>query len=378
LTVKIIEPLERRDQLGDCVAFRIAGFSFEVSGTPESVSQSRSVMGHYLPGSIGTATGDADRSIELSILPQELLDRARSELMGSGKVQVHNVYKSERLFSAMSEGRLVYFSCPPSDSRLYWRGQTHLHILSAAKGAGREVLRLSREVATRMHESRGGVSVHAASVALAGQGILLAGPSGSGKTTLLLQLLKHARAQFLCNDRALVRMEEGCAVVYASPLPVRLSAGTVNSEPGVIRLLQAGNTERRQLQEYESLVGKQVVLNPDGTEAKADLSPLEVCDLYGACAIGESPLRLMIVPTFDSSADSTSLSELSEDEAREVLAGELRTPIDNMWPEPWIEPGTDVNRSWMYRLDAIPAYRLRFGPTSGAGVAQAVSDLLQT
>lgn len=358
---------------------RIAGLRLLVQCPPQLAARCARVLEHYFPGTLSDPPAAPDRTIQIGTHPRAALQRVRDSLLAQGVATPVEVYKSETLLAVGAAPLQVFASPAAAPPRLYWRQGAVIAIaVEDAAHAEREVLRIARELATRVHESRGGVALHAAAAGLGGQGVVLLGRSGAGKTTLLLQLLKHARdAGFICNDRALCRVHDGVMTVFGSPLPVRFSAGTVNAEPTLCDYLR-GTTERPQPASLALLQGRQVATGSDGIELKAELSPLELCGLYGARAVEGAPLALLVAPRFDAGATHAAARTLAPDALRDLLHQERRTPVDTMWPTPWIEPrDASLSAQWDGEaLAALPAFELRFGPCSGAdAVALLVSRL---
>jgi len=78
---------------------------------------------------------------------------------------------------------------------------------------------------------------HAAAVCRDGRGLAMAGFSGAGKSTLALHVLGAARADFISNDRLMVRRNESClGMVGVAKLP-RINPGTILHNPHLAPIL---------------------------------------------------------------------------------------------------------------------------------------------
>jgi HprK-related kinase B len=78
--------------------------------------------------------------------------------------------------------------------------------------------------------------LHASGVALGQTGLALSGLAGAGKTTLALELLRRG-ADFITNDRLLVRPENGGLSCLGILRPPRVNPGTILANPSLSGLL---------------------------------------------------------------------------------------------------------------------------------------------
>lgn len=111
--------------------------------------------------------------------------------------------------------------------------------------------------------------IHATSLALNGQGVLLIGPSGSGKSALGLQLMAFG-AQLVADDQTVLSMQDG-ALVARAPAQIRgmieargvglLAAQTAPGAP--VRLvvdMAQDETERLPPKRHIVLLGQKITL----------------------------------------------------------------------------------------------------------------------
>ena len=91
---------------------------------------------------------------------------------------------------------------------------------------------------------RGLYMVHAAGLAVAGKGLLVAGQSGAGKTTLALALLR-AGFDFLADDTVFLSLGKNGLRILAFPDEVDVTAQTLGFFPELRRLTQASKPSGR-------------------------------------------------------------------------------------------------------------------------------------
>src|SRR5262249_8814777 len=95
-----------------------------------------------------------------------------------------------------------------------------------AEGTRPTPIRIGREILLRELENRGGVFAHAAAAVLKdGRGVLILGERASGKTSTMCRLVTELGADYLSNDRSIIRAEQDRLVCYGWPLAIRLGAG---------------------------------------------------------------------------------------------------------------------------------------------------------
>jgi len=100
----------------------------------------------------------------------------------------------------------------------------------------------------RMLGLRGGVILHASSVAFEGRALVFLGHSGAGKSTMA-EIASACGAEVLSDDRTIVTVERGVATAWGSPWHGSCSKSSPISAPiaAVLLLVQAPRTEVRQI-----------------------------------------------------------------------------------------------------------------------------------
>jgi HprK-related kinase B len=101
----------------------------------------------------------------------------------------------------------------------------------------------SRFIQARLWD--GSLLVHAAAVAWGGRGLAIAGPSGRGKSTLALALMSCG-ADFVSNDRLLIREHDGGLRAEGIPKHPRINPGTALANPDLAGLLDPAERARYQ------------------------------------------------------------------------------------------------------------------------------------
>lgn len=230
-------------------------------------------------------------------------------------------------------------------------------------------------------ESRGSVALHAGALAYDDIGIILLGPSGAGKSTLLTGMLSCLpNCSFLCNDRIIVSRDVSHFVF--SPLPVRLGLGGAASWERYVTYLivnsefdQNARVELARIQAFTK-AGRGALAVSFGSNEKIALSPSQFCEIVGCESITSAKSGVIILPSIDLNTVCVQLHSVTSREILSLLCSECRTPIDNVWPEEWLEPRTDLThsttRATLASLAQLPAIKVCFGPQC---LQEAVTDV---
>jgi hypothetical protein len=152
-------------------------------------------------------------------------------------------------------GNLVYFDKSqelyldiPEQGRALCDAQTRRVQVSYPEATEKGLWFLSHPLFTiplaELLKRRGLYMVHAAGLAVAGRGLLVAGQSGAGKTTLALALLR-AGFDFLADDTVFLAGEKNALRILAFPDEADVTAQTLRFFPELHRLMRSPKPKER-------------------------------------------------------------------------------------------------------------------------------------
>lgn len=238
----------------------------------------------------------------------------------------------------------------------YWviRRARQIFILTTShtRHCARLLLRVLREILYRSWENRGGIALHAAALQWQEHGVLLVGPHGAGKTTLLLDLLRWQQTAYIGNDHVFI------ACLPDGQGPPQILGGL----PLVVRCGQEMLTAKPYLQSFAS-AGR--------SEEKREVTPRALMQALGCRFQGRAPLRALLFPVFSLQTHDVDLTDVSPEQARELLQQEVYTPTDEQWRRPWILPRNQTEEMLGRQGEALinhlvqicPLLQVRFGLT---------------
>jgi hypothetical protein len=190
-------------------------------------------------------------------------------------------------------------------------------VSAAADWRRREALmKLVRELAQSAAWSARSLVLHAATVAVGGEAILIAGPKRAGKTSLLLHLLGAAGAGILANDRVVLEHGDAAPVAHAMPTIVNLRADTVAA-----RFADDASRRAAARHRFSFTVAEAEARSP---VTKALPQPLacsqpQLAHLLGVELVGRAGAAALLLPRVDPEARGIELRRLSADEAAAQL-----------------------------------------------------------
>jgi hypothetical protein len=138
------------------------------------------------------------------------------------------------------------------------------------------LMRVVRELATNRAQHDGGVILHASAFSLGNKGVIVTGPKGAGKTTLLMYALQTTPADYVSNDRVLLRWDDGPRI-RGIPTIVSLRGPTLSFFPPVLeRLRGSGYTFRLTRREASERPPTELAVKSDG---RASIGPNQFCEI---------------------------------------------------------------------------------------------------
>lgn len=206
------------------------------------------------------------------------------------------------------------------------------------------------------------LDLHAASVAVDGQGIVIAGPKGAGKTTLSFYLMQGGGHAMIANDRTFVGGPPYCAV-RGMPTAVKILSPTLARHPQlcaglppVARPYLYSEAELRTALPSEEPVGSLDTI----------LTPGQVAARLGATRSRDATLHVVLFPEICAEVATWSFEQLTRNNAAAGLEGNLYGAIHATRRETLFEALGDGHSPMPEGVAArvaadVPAFRLRLG-----------------
>ena len=226
-------------------AYSFHGLHLSLSGEQSVLSALHARLGRF-PAQ--TASGAADLSFEF----HNVGDASRHVVTrptGAGR-SVLEPGRGEAVY--FDESQELYLDIP-GHGRALCDAQTSRVQVSYPGAAEKGLWFLSHPLFTiplaELLKRRGLYMVHAAGLAVAGRGLLVAGQSGAGKTTLALALLR-AGFDFLADDTVFLSSEQNELRILAFPDEVDVTAQTLEFFPELRRLTDSPRPKDRPKQGF--------------------------------------------------------------------------------------------------------------------------------
>ncbi len=196
---------------------------------------------------------------------------------------------------------------------------------------------LVREMILTPLPAEGYLPLHGSAAALGGSSIAFLGESGSGKTTMLLNFIDRYQADYMANDRFLVRWHEetGQVWLYGTPESCRVGFATMRTIPKLGLYLRIDEHIEGATLPLEDLRYQR--------EGKVAFLPKEISAIMGCSFLLQAPLQVMscVRLSASQSPQGPSAKMLSQQESKEAIANAVLYP--------------DIEFSTWLRLD-IPAH----------------------
>ncbi|MGW2105060.1 hypothetical protein [Streptomyces sp. NPDC001948] len=238
--------------------------------------------------------------------------------------------------------------------------------------------RLPRQAITAQLLENGAVYAHTAAFSLGGRGVVVAGHRGRGKTTTLLACLHRLGADYVTNDRLLLRAEgEGGLAGYVWPARLRASIGTLTALPHLSGLVPEAQRTVPAEQRWLS-------------RPKVPIEPWDFARLLSGDGRVRGSVRptMLVFPQLDPDRTTVRVEQVARAQARDEL---LRTRL--FMTDPGRGPSSHINH-WLWPapdpaatdrdltrvvdgLAELPCYRIHSGGDPVA-LADAVGRLLDT
>lgn len=240
------------------------------------------------------------------------------------------------------------------------------------------LMRAVRELAMNAAWTHRSLVLHAAAVTVGDRGILIAGPKHAGKTSLLIHCLHASGVHFLSNDRVVMELDGGNAVLRGMPTIVSIRPGTLELFPELgARLRRADFHTRLTLAE----VHRQPARRADGrADRSANLSPVQLCHVLDVPMTERALAQVLVLPRIDPDVVGIDVRPLTTHEATARLphvlfaaaATERISEVFTGDPRHIDAQPTTVERLWREAVQSLRVFECRLGPdafSSGAPAA---------
>jgi energy-coupling factor transporter ATP-binding protein EcfA2 len=220
---------------------------------------------------------------------REVGPRLHARTLSSVRGQTCWVAEHATIIHAEHRTATITAHCPDVQSAWYWAA------------------RLVRQAMTAQLLAAGAVYAHAAAFSHRGRGVLVTGHKGAGKTTTLVTSLRLLGANYLTNDRLLLRREGGELVGRPWPAHLRVGIGTLLALPELADLVPAHLCDLPRRQRWYH-------------REKVTIEPPEFSRLLsGGVVLSEVRPRLMLWPSLSPGGNGTGLTAVASGEVHDVL-----------------------------------------------------------
>jgi hypothetical protein len=339
----------------------------------------------------GSDARNSSWSISLDIVDEASYEHLKMRIPGSAPISVKPdvQYLHGELDGVIRYESFVGFDGP---SHLIFQKGYRISIIGTCidESLRRVPLRIIREVALRQSEGEGGLFIHCACVRLRGLGVLIVGNSGAGKTTTLMSLMSAEGAEFVTNDRGIVRIVENQVELETWPTAIRVGMGTALASHSLKDAL--ANLSRRENLSMRAAISKPgtsqaaTELKEWGSRKKFEFTPHELtCALARGGTMGAS-IDLVVFPQLQlNGANLKSVAPSGED--WQCLRDCLTTPVDPEWGRGWlgVRSVSDMVLSegklnFVSELTQRPAIRLIGDPSlsDGTSILEVIENSVAT
>lgn len=190
---------------------------------------------------------------------------------------------------------------------------------------------------------------HAAAVSFGEQGLALAGMSGAGKSTLALHLLSEG-ADYVSNDRLMVRSEANHLEMYGVPKLPRINPGTALGNPDLHQVMS-----KEEIESFSQLEGD-------------DLWDLEhKFDVYIDRCFSKSrfvlhrPVQSLVILNWQRTDAPVEVNSVDLSKRRDLLAAFMKSPGAFFLPQDPANPPDLSEARYLSELAPLKVYEIKGG-----------------
>lgn len=197
----------------------------------------------------------------------------------------------------------------------------HKHIVLLSRSFPRKLrtclMRTVRELAMGHAQRRAGRFLHAASFAVGGKAAIITGPGKAGKTSLLTYVLRNSQADFLANDRLMIKFEGNQSVVIGMPTWISIRPHTFDLFPGLLASLKNQRFSPRST--LDECRAPDAPMPRTWSGGRRGLSPSQYCSLMGSKAVEKAAAAVLVFPVQTGEKGGTSLRKLQAERVETLL-----------------------------------------------------------
>lgn len=229
--------------------------------------------------------------------------------------------------------------------------------------------RVVREVIFRTSEDDGFIMFHAGAVVFKESGIMVCGDKASGKTTMLLSLILNG-ADYISNDRLLVKETKQGFLIKYFPISMRIGRGTIAAIPQLAKKVNNDGQKwsRPQVEEIKN----QVALDEHadfGSAVKLEITSKELKELFAVNLKEQAYLKTVIFPKINLNISDIHVSEMDSKKAAILLQEQCMSPLDENWIEPWLKKRRETDQFIIeyseklvdHMIEQTKVYQIEFG-----------------
>ncbi|WP_156958808.1 hypothetical protein [Labrenzia sp. DG1229] len=224
-----------------------------------------------------------------------------------------------------------------------------------------QIMRVLRELYLRELEAHGGILLHGGGFVKDEEVTLIVADKCCGKTTAMLTGLLISEMEYLANDRVLVVQDGEGLAVLPFPMAIRVGWGTARAFPN----LHVPDLSTLYRPQDPRLAGETSEAATFGSGIKLELTPLEISQFMRVPHSGGGKLKRILVPAIQKTGSGVKMTKLNHQQALDELSGQVMTPIDEKWCNPWLLPRQVCSEAVREMLERIvqnaDVFRVAYG-----------------